>query len=43
MLTPWHPVTQGLVGIPRIGSIRTDTPLDRQKMGAKVWTMYLEE
>ena len=43
MLTPWHPVTsKDSWGFPRIGSIRTDTPLDRQKMGAKVWTMYLE-
>ena len=43
MLTPWHPVTsKDSWGFPRIVSIRTDTPLDRQKMGAKVWTMYLE-
>ena len=43
MLAAWNPVTsKDTWGFPRIGSIRTDTPIDRQLMGAKVWTMYLQ-
>jgi len=43
LLTTWHPVSSPMTwGFPKIGSIRTDTPKDRQVMGSKVWLMYLE-
>ena len=42
-LQTWHPITsKDSWGFPKIGSIRVDTPKDRQVMGSKVWLMYLE-
>ena len=41
-LTAWHPINSpNSWGLPTIGSITVSTETQRQKMGAKVWTMYL--